>query len=128
MAKEKVIVAIDQSTAATKTVIFSKRAEILAKSLIPHKQHYPASGWVEHDPKEIAHNLVESVVKATEDASLSFRDVDSIAITNQRRPCLSGIERLACRSIMLLSGRIAELDLTATLTSRRMSTYELPQD
>ena len=88
MAKEKVIVAIDQSTAATKTVIFSKRAEILAKSLIPHKQHYPASGWVEHDPKEIAHNLVESVVKATEDASLSFRDVDSIAITNQRETVL----------------------------------------
>lgn len=84
----KVIVAIDQSTAATKAVIFSKKAEILAKSLIPHTQHYPAPGWVEHDPSEIAANLETAVVSALESAKLTFNDVDSFALTNQRETVL----------------------------------------
>jgi len=80
----KVIVAIDQSTAATKAVVFSKNAEILAKTLVPHEQHYPAPGWVEHDPSEIAANLETAVVTALENARLTFSDVDSLALTNQR--------------------------------------------
>lgn len=85
---DKVIVAVDQSTAATKTVIFSKKAEILAKSLVPHKQHYPSPGWVEHDPSEIAVNLEVAVTSALESANLTFNDVDSIALTNQRETVL----------------------------------------
>ena len=45
---ENLIIAIDQSTSATKAMLFNERCEMLRRVNVTHEQYYPKSGWVEH--------------------------------------------------------------------------------
>jgi glycerol kinase len=45
----KLVLAIDQSTSGTKAILFTMQGTILDKLSLPHQQHYPQPGWVEHD-------------------------------------------------------------------------------
>jgi len=77
----KRIIAIDQSTSSTKAMLFDEQCRMLDRCDVDHQQHYPQSGWVEHDPEEIYDNMVKAIaqlVKGRED------DDYSLAITNQR--------------------------------------------
>lgn len=55
------IIAIDQSTSATKAMLFDEQCHLLARSDKEHRQYYPHTGWVEHDPEEIYNNMVEVI-------------------------------------------------------------------
>ncbi len=81
---QKYIIAIDQSTSATKAVLFNEQSFLVNRVNVPHKQYYPQAGWVEHDAEEIYRNTVEAirqvVAQSREDGEASY----SIAITNQR--------------------------------------------
>lgn len=79
--EERYIIAIDQSTSATKAMLFDHRCRLLARADKEHRQYYPQEGWVEHDPEEIYANLVETV--SSLHPSL-FTLHPSLAITNQR--------------------------------------------
>lgn len=77
------IISIDQSTSATKAVVFDESCCLVCRKNVPHKQYYPKPGWVEHDPEEIYRNAVEAVrevVAATQADGANY----SLAITNQR--------------------------------------------
>ena len=77
------IISIDQSTSATKAVVFDESCRLVCRKNVPHKQYYPKPGWVEHDPEEIYRNAVEAVrevVAATQADDANY----SLAITNQR--------------------------------------------
>lgn len=79
------IIAVDQSTSATKAMLFSEQCELLHRVNIEHQQFYPQIGWVEHDAEEIYQNTIEAIrcLLEKEDAneeSISY----SLAITNQR--------------------------------------------
>lgn len=77
------IIAIDQSTSATKAVLFDEQCRLVCRKNVPHKQYYPQAGWVEHDAEEIYRNAVEAireVVEANGGDAASY----SLAITNQR--------------------------------------------
>ena len=50
------IITIDQSTSATKAMLFSEDCELLHRVNIEHQQFYPQIGWVEHDAEEIYKN------------------------------------------------------------------------
>jgi glycerol kinase len=79
---ESHILAIDQSTSATKAVLFNDKARVVAKFSREHRQFYPKPGWVEHDPAEIIENtfgLIKEIVSANPDA-----DIKALALTNQR--------------------------------------------
>ena len=52
------ILSIDQSTSATKAIMFSSQGELLAKASRAHEQIYPQPGWVEHDADEIWNNTL----------------------------------------------------------------------
>lgn len=52
------ILALDQSTSATKAVLFDARGKVLDKASRPHRQIYLQPGWVEHDAEEIWKNVV----------------------------------------------------------------------
>ena len=52
------ILAIDQSTSATKAVWFDARGQVLDKATRSHRQIYPQPGWVEHDAEEIWRNVL----------------------------------------------------------------------
>ena len=47
------ILAIDQSTSATKAVLFDTQGQVVARASREHRQIYPQPGWVEHDAEEI---------------------------------------------------------------------------
>ena len=52
------ILAIDQSTSATKAVLFDAAGNVVDKAACDHRQIYPQPGWVEHDAEEIWTNVL----------------------------------------------------------------------
>ncbi|MBO7108796.1 MAG: glycerol kinase GlpK [Prevotella sp.] len=77
------IIAIDQSTSATKALLFDEQCRVVARSSVDHKQYYPQSGWVEHDAEEIYHNMVEAIRLLSEELRMKNEEF-SLALTNQR--------------------------------------------
>ena len=51
-------------------------------------QHFPASGWVEHDPAELWATTVSTCRKAIEKSGGRAQDIAAIGITNQRETTL----------------------------------------
>ena len=78
------ILAIDQGTTSSRAIVFDGEMKIAALGQKEFSQHYPKSGWVEHDPEEIWSTTVWSVNTALKKAKLSARDIAAIGITNQR--------------------------------------------
>jgi len=78
------ILALDQSTSASKAMVVDKKGDIIAKTSLEHRQYYPNPGWVEHDPVEIYENVRKILKDVLETAGLKPGDVDALAITNQR--------------------------------------------
>lgn len=78
-------IAIDQSTSATKAVLFDEHCRLVARVNKPHQQYYPQAGWVEHDAEEIYQNTLAAIreVSAHLPAGTPAADL-SLAITNQR--------------------------------------------
>lgn len=82
------IIAIDQSTSATKAILFNNHCELLHRVNIPHEQYYPVAGWVEHDAEEIYRNSVKAIRLLMEKAPQADTATFSLAITNQRETVL----------------------------------------
>jgi glycerol kinase len=78
----KYILSIDQSTSATKAVLFDTQARIVARADREHEQFYPTPGWVEHDPVEIFENTL-AVIRVIIETQPSAT-IEALAITNQR--------------------------------------------
>jgi glycerol kinase len=76
------ILSIDQSTSATKAVLFNNKAQIIARASKEHGQFYPKPGWVEHDPEEILNNTIEIIRDIS--GSNPDKKISALAITNQR--------------------------------------------
>jgi glycerol kinase len=82
------ILAIDQSTSATKVILFDRQANLFDRLSYSHRQFYPADGFVEHDPEEIFTNTVKGLTKILEKNNLSASDIAVVSITNQRETSL----------------------------------------
>ncbi|WP_309084432.1 glycerol kinase GlpK [Chelativorans sp.] len=78
------ILAIDQGTTSTRAIIFNGEMKIVAVGQEEFPQHYPASGWVEHDPEDIWKSVVATVKTALRKANLEASEIAAIGITNQR--------------------------------------------
>ncbi len=81
---QKYIISIDQSTSATKAVLFNEQCFLVNRVNVEHKQYYPKAGWVEHDAEEIYRNTVEAIRRivalSKDEDEVSY----SLSITNQR--------------------------------------------
>ena len=78
------VLAIDQGTTSSRAIVFDSGYRIKGVAQLEFPQHFPKSGWVEHDPKDLWTTTVETVRGALADAGLSAKDIDAIGITNQR--------------------------------------------
>src|SRR4030042_5803917 len=78
------IMALDQGTTSSRTLIFSKAGEIVSSSQQEFKQYYPQPGWVEHDAEEIWQSQIAVAESALASANAKPADVAAIGITNQR--------------------------------------------
>ncbi|MBN9073388.1 MAG: glycerol kinase GlpK [Rhizobiales bacterium] len=78
------ILAIDQGTTSSRAIVFDGDMRVIGVGQQEFTQHYPASGWVEHDPEEIWASVVATVKTALKKAKLKASDIAAIGITNQR--------------------------------------------
>jgi len=77
------LIGVDQSTSATKALLFDEAGSVLAQVALPHAQIYPQPGWVEHDAEEIYRNTVEAIRTLTRETPSALHAI-GISITNQR--------------------------------------------
>jgi len=80
----KYILAIDQGTTSSRAILFNKEMKIEAISQEEFPQHFPNSGWVEHDSKDIYATVLSTCKDVLKKANASSTDIVSIGITNQR--------------------------------------------
>lgn len=81
------VLAIDQGTSSTKTVIFNGKGKVVARGNEPLRTMYLDGGLVEQDPQEIYENVLASVTKCIADFTAKegrIGDIRSCGISNQR--------------------------------------------
>ena len=81
------VLAIDQGTSSTKTVIFNGLGHAVARGVEPLRTMYMDGGYVEQDPLEIYDNVLLSIDKCLRDFTDqggSVLDIRSCGISNQR--------------------------------------------
>jgi glycerol kinase len=84
-----VCLAIDQSTSATKAILFDLKGNVLDKVSRTHRQIYPKPGWVEHDAEEIWQNVLSVVREISNRNRKAITGLGSLSLTNQRETVLA---------------------------------------
>jgi len=78
------ILALDQGTTSSRSILFGKDGNIVAHGQREFQQIYPQGGWVEHDPFDILSSQMSSVAEVLGKAGIRPRDLAAVGITNQR--------------------------------------------
>lgn len=81
---EKYILSIDQGTTSSRAILFNKDGEIKGVSQREFKQHFPHSGWVEHDANEIWTSVLSVMAEVMNENDIQSEQIEGIGITNQR--------------------------------------------
>ncbi|CAN0513226.1 unnamed protein product, partial [Laminaria digitata] len=82
------ILAIDQGTTSSRALLFDQDLQIKSSAQEEFPQHFPASGWVEHDPSDLWATTAATCRAAIEKAGISAKEIAAIGITNQRETTL----------------------------------------
>ncbi|MEQ8849307.1 glycerol kinase GlpK [Botrimarina sp.] len=78
------LLALDQGTTSSRAIVFDEQGEVADVAQREFKQHYPRSGWVEHDADEIWRTQLAVAEEALASAADAGRDITAIGIANQR--------------------------------------------
>ncbi len=81
---KKYVLALDQGTTSSRTIVFDKKGRIVSKAQYEFEQIYPNTGWVEHNPYEILDSQLRSLSAAIEYGKIDPKEIAAIGITNQR--------------------------------------------
>lgn len=81
---KKYVIALDQGTTSSRTIIFDHEQNIVAVAQKEFTQIYPKQGWVEHNPMEIWSSQYGVLNEAIAQAGIRPEEVAAIGITNQR--------------------------------------------
>lgn len=84
MPQPQFILALDQGTTSSRAIVFDHSGSPVSVAQKEFSQHYPQSGWVEHDPNEIWSSQNAVLAEALASANLSGEDIAALGITNQR--------------------------------------------
>ncbi|HUZ30508.1 MAG TPA: glycerol kinase GlpK [Xanthobacteraceae bacterium] len=82
------VLAIDQGTTSTRTILFGPDGAPLSVAQREFKQIYPHPGWIEHDPSDIWETTLATMRDALQSAALRPPDIAAIGIANQRETTL----------------------------------------
>ena len=85
----KIVMALDQGTTSSRSIIFNEKGEIVADSNAPLACYYPKSGWVEQDPQEIWNSQSKTIRSVLKKAALTMKDIAAVGITNQRETTIA---------------------------------------
>ncbi len=81
---KKYILALDQGTTSSRSVIVDEKGNLVAKEQQEFNQIFPQSGWVEHDALEILETQLSTLKKVIQKANIAPTDIVGVGITNQR--------------------------------------------
>jgi len=82
------VLAIDQGTTSTRAIVFDADYCIRGLGQQEFAQHFPRSGWVEHDPQDLWRTTVDTVRAALAEAGVAASEIAGAGITNQRETTL----------------------------------------
>ena len=81
---KKYILALDEGTTSTRSILFDKNGKIVSSAQKEFTQHYPVSGWVEHDAMEIYASQYATMTEAVVASGIDPQEIAAVGITNQR--------------------------------------------
>ena len=81
---KKYIMALDQGTTSSRAILFDEMGNPAHIAQQEFKQHFPKSGWVEHNPKEIWSSILSVIAQILYKNNIAAEQVEGIGITNQR--------------------------------------------
>ena len=81
----QIIMALDQGTTSSRTILFDENGKIIAQANAPLACHYPQSGWVEQVPEEIWSSQRQTIEEALAGAKLSMKDIAALPISEKVR-------------------------------------------
>lgn len=88
MEKLRTIIVIDQGTTSSRAILFTENGDILAQRSAELEQHFPADGWVEHNPEEIWKSTLDVTTAVMNDARALGTTPIAMGITNQRETAI----------------------------------------
>ena len=80
----KFLLAIDQGTTSSRAILFRDDLSVAGIGQREFAQHFPASGWVEHEPEDILRSTFDVCREAIAQGHAVASDIAAIGITNQR--------------------------------------------
>ena len=78
------IVAIDQGTTSTRSILFDLNGKPIFTCKKEFNQYFPKNGWVEHNPNEIWKTTINVLTKVINKSKKLKGKILTIGITNQR--------------------------------------------
>ncbi len=84
----KYVLAIDQGTTSTRAILFDLAMQPAATAQMEFAQHFPKSGWVEHDPDDLLNTTLKTCKDVIANHDITSGDIAAIGITNQRETTL----------------------------------------
>ena len=128
---ETFILAVDQGTSATKTVVFDTHVRIVAQAVEPLKSYFPQPGFVEQEPLEIYQNVLASVKECLNQYRKAVSDditmIKTCGISNQRETFLlwdhsgqplSNAVVWQCKRSVEICSRLKQMDLEKEVNNR----------
>ena len=88
MSGSRTIIAIDQGTTSSRAILFDEKGTILAQQSTEFPQHFPADGWVEHNPEDIWQTTVDVTSAMVAEAQSRGSKPLAIGISNQRETAI----------------------------------------
>jgi glycerol kinase len=88
MTKPRYVLALDQGTTSSRSIVFGRGGEVIAVAQKEFTQFYPQPGWVEHNPLEIWASQNATAVEALSKANLTTDNIAAVGVTNQRETTL----------------------------------------
>jgi len=82
--KEKLVLAMDQGTTSSRAILFDSSYAIVEQAQREFEQHFPNSGWVEHNAMDIWQTSLDTARQAIANAASNAQQIAGIGITNQR--------------------------------------------
>ena len=64
------ILAIDQGTTSTRSIIFDEKLKLISTAQEEFTQHFPQSGWVEHNPQDLLSTTIDTCKSALKRSSI----------------------------------------------------------
>ena len=128
------IISVDQSTSATKALLFDESGNRLHRTNREHRQYYPQPGWVEHDPEEIFASTCAVIRELVAETGVTEEQIDCLSITNQRetvvlwdgesgRPLYNALVWQDGRAAAICRELAAEADMVGAKTGLPLDPY-----